>query len=234
MKKLFLILIVVCHSYILADTLNIYYEERIPYINVTSNNLLEGCVGEVITNALKKSKVDFKFLLASASKQLIEIEKNHQKVCGIGWFKNKDREKFAKFSEVIYQDKPTVILHRSEDLRFEKISNISDLLSKNDLSVLLKSSYSYGEFLDNELKKSNLIKRTTFEDNQKMTQLIGFNRADFMFASYEEGKLLVQKDKSKRLSIKEIADLPKGNKRYLMCSKMVDDSIIEAINKQLR
>lgn len=232
MKKFFLFAIVSVLS-IQASTLEILYDIREPYVIQDDKSIL-GLVATPIINALNKSGVKYKLVKNSSKRHIISLKNNKKQQCAIGWFKKPERELFAKFTNFAYQDKPMILIINKNNFEILKYKNIDELLKSKTITALTKDSYSYGSFIDEKLVAYNTKQTKTFGTNTQMLNMIYGKRADFMFSSLEESKSLLDASKHKdTLTTLEIDGLPKGNKRYLMCSKSVDDSTIEAINKYI-
>ncbi len=217
---------------LLAQELEIVFEERVPYIQKT-NSSINGLVATPAIKALDATKINYILKEKPSKRHLYEIQANKKPICALGWFKNPAREKFAKFTLPLYQDYSMGIIARKD--RKTDFTNISiDNLLKNNYKILTKASYSYGKFLDNKLEEYKITKKEVYTDNENMLLLIEKKRADFMFISKEESTLLFQKNQYKDISFYDIKGMPKGNKRYLICSKKVDDNIINKINLYLK
>ncbi|MEA3498108.1 MAG: transporter substrate-binding domain-containing protein [Campylobacterota bacterium] len=211
--------------------LEIVYEPRTPYIQ-ENQNIITGLVATPLIKALENAKIDYSLKKKPAKRHLKEIILNKKAMCVIGWFKNPQREQFAKFTKPLYQDKPMGILTNIKS----DINNgikINDLLNIDKVSILIKDSYSYGAFIDERLKIVKVKKTKT--SNIKMVSMIAKKRADFMFISFEEAQEIIKNHKYKnKIKFVTVTDLSKGNKRYLLCSKLVDDSIIEKLNRHIK
>jgi len=232
MKLLFIILCFFTTLHLTAQELEILYEQRIPYV-IKNNNTLKGIVASPLMNALQKANIKFKLKEKTSKRHLYEIKLNKKPVCAIGWFKNSDREKFAKFTNYLYQDKPLGIIYRKENLKMKNIVDVNSLLKNKKLKLLIKTSYSYGNFLDKKIKQSKTTIREVSSDNLTMTKLIAKKRADYMFISHEEATELL-KQNNEQLVFQSVKNIPDGNKRYLICSKSTNDDIIKRINSNLR
>lgn len=231
MKK-FILTLLLWSVYLDAASLEIVYEERIPYIQVSTKSI-EGLVATPIMNALTQANIEYQLKQKPSKRHLYEIKANQKPLCAIGWFKNPDRETFGKFTLPLYQDKAMGIVARND--RKTEFSGASiDTLFEKEYSVLTKASYSYGKFLDDKLKESSLTQKEVYANNEKMLLLIEKKRADFMFISQEEAALLLNKKYQVSLSFYAIKGMPKGNKRYLICSQKVSDATIDAINQYLK
>jgi len=217
---------------LLAQNIEILFEERKPYVKKEKLSI-NGLVATPAIKALKESRISYLLKEKPSKRHLYEIKANQKQICALGWFKTKEREKFAKFSDALYQDSSLGIIARSNNK--DDFLNISlDELLKKDYKMLAKASYSYGKFLDNKFKEYDIIKSEVYVNNEKMLLLIEKNRADFMFISKEEADLLLNTKKYKKISFFKIKNMPEGNRRYLICSKKVDDSLIEQINQYIK
>jgi hypothetical protein len=69
-----------------------------------------------------------------------------------------------------------------------------------------------------------------------MLQMIQAGRADYFFISQEEAEVLIAASGSPPKHFKYIRfiDMPKGNKRYIMFSPLIEDEIISEINTVIR
>lgn len=227
MRSLFIIFVLFCELL----SLEIIYEPRIPYI-VENDKSIEGFVATPLINALQSSDIQYTLKSKPSKRHLSEIASNKTPICAVGWFKNSNREKFAKFSKALYQDKPVGILtHKLTHI--QENSDIEKIVQENKFKVLIKDSYSYGDFLDS-LIKDMVIKKTDAK-NYNMVTMIAKRRADMMFISYEEAMHYLEEHKYKsRIKFIPLSGMPEGNKRYLICSKNVDDKTIEKINRNIQ
>lgn len=227
----FFFLFFIFTSYILfAQPLEILYEDREPYIK-TENNTISGIVATPLIKAIKNADIKINLINKPSSRHLYEIKSNKKSICAIGWFKNKKRESFSKFSKFLYQDEAMGILVRKDNTSIRKIKDINTLLKDQSLKLLTKSSYSYGTYIDNKLLEYNIKRNDVNSNNKTMIKLIMKKRADYMFFSFEEAQSLI--DKKSDVIFLSLKGIPKGNKRYLICSKKTTNKIIELINKNL-
>ncbi len=227
MNKLFIIIIFGMNLY----ALDIIYDQRVPYIKENENSIA-GLVATPLIKALDEANITYTLKNRPSKRHLREIKANKKAICAVGWFKNQKREEFAKFSKSLYQDKPIGILTNIDNDISNKIT-FDELFSINNLSVLIKDSYSYGSFIDKKLKTLKVKKTKT--TNVNMIAMIAKKRATFMFISFEEAQDIIKNHKYKNnIKFIQIKDAPKGSKRYLICSKLVDDNIIDKLNKNIK
>ncbi|MCX4025069.1 hypothetical protein H0A36_23435 [Endozoicomonas sp. SM1973] len=95
--------------------IRIYYHERTPYYKIEDNKLT-GIVGSKAQQILEKSKVPYRLSNIPAARQIEEVKINKKHICAVGWFKNKERELFAKYTMPIYQDRPAVLVTTKNQL----------------------------------------------------------------------------------------------------------------------
>ena len=152
-------------------------------------------------------------------------------VCGIGWFKNPEREQFAKFTKPIYRDLPTLALANSK-FKSKRGMRLEEVLAIKGVRVLAKDNYSYGPFIDGLLAQFKPVVIHTTNENSAMVEMVRLNRADFMFVAEEEAKYLAAEAGAsiREFQLIRFADMPMGEKRHLMCSKNVPDELIRQLN----
>ncbi len=220
-------------SSLFSQALEVLYEERIPYV-IKKVDSLEGLAADPLLKALEKSGISYKLKQKPSSRHLFEIKGDKKAVCAIGWFKNPQREMFALYTKPLYEDKPMGIIARKDNIKVKSKKDIDMLFGDGELSLLAKKSYSYGKELDEKILKYKVKKRDVNSDNIKMLKLISIKRADYMLVSYEEAKVILEEYPERQvLEFIQLNGFPKGNKRYLICSKSTGINVIDNINKYL-
>ncbi|WP_163833309.1 substrate-binding periplasmic protein [Spartinivicinus ruber] len=209
--------------------INIYYHERLPYYKMKNNKLI-GIVGNRAQQILDKSGITYRILNIPAARQIDEVKSNEEHICAIGWFKNEEREIFAKFSMPIYQDKPAVLITTKDQTDILKTKKIDELLANKSLYIGLKLGYSYGEFIDKKISQHKPNELHTSKGNFGMMEMLKAKRFDYFIVAEEEAEELISPTNS-HFIIHRLSDLPPGSHRYFMCSKKVDNSIIHKINQ---
>ena len=201
-----------------------------------NNDFLHGLVGTPVKRAFEKSKLPYKLLEIPPKRQLIMIKKNYGKYCGIGWYKNKKREKFGKFTLPVYKDALTIALTLSSNNKIPKNASIEDLIKNNNLTQLIRNGFSYGKYIDEMIKLYHTNSDIVTADNEKIFLMLTAGRGDYSFVSYEEAINLVLN------SDKPVTDFnfiyPRNGKngeyRYIFCSKKVTDKEIELLNSAIK
>jgi uncharacterized protein (TIGR02285 family) len=207
------------------------FNERIPYIIALSDGSAKGLTATPAANAFRTAGIPFVWKKLPTNRQLAELKMNAGKQCAIGWFKNPERMQYFKFTDAIYRDLPTILIARS-NFDTQPADTLDSILLHRDVRVLVKDMFSYGQYIDNLLgmSKSKLV--VTTNENTQMVQMIIAGRADFMFASEEEARYLIDQTGSEayKLRIVRPSDMPQGERRYIICSKQVEDSVIDKLN----
>ena len=230
---LFAILGFLPQSTIGDDSLQVFYEERIPYAVTNETGQVSGLTASPTANAFQKSNIDFVWKKMPFNRQLQTIKYNKKKACGIGWFKKPEREEFAIFSEPIYQDMPSITLSKQGNTSVAKHENAESLLKDKSLKLLVKDGFSYGSYIDVLIEKHNPDRVVAVgSSNLQMLQMILSGRADYFFVSEEEAEEIIT---SAGYSLQDFqrqryTDMPPGNKRYIACSQRVTDEIVDRLN----
>lgn len=208
------------------------YHERPPYYLTSADKTLGGLAGEVAYNAFQLSGLEFNVSKLPPKRQLNNIQNNSFRICGVGWFLNPKRSLFANFTDSIYQDRPLAILTRKDLPSINDDFTLHQLLASKDLRILVKNSYSYGQQLDAELEKTNNPLINTTGSPAHMLEMIRANKADYFFlASEEAATLLAESPEPDQFRLVALKDMPPGNNRYIMCSKLVTKEEIGLINE---
>ncbi len=214
--------------------LKIQYNERPPYQITMDNGAVTGLTATPLARALLDAGIPHQWEKVPTNRQLANIKANTESVCGVGWFQNPDRLQFAKFSRAVYRDQPTVLLARLGFAVPER-GSLDALLPQPGVRVLVKDNYSYGPFIDGLLARHqpHLVKTTS--ENAAMAAMVRLERADFMFISEEEAPVVIAEAgfAPKDFQIARTTDMPKGERRYLMCSQVVSDDTLRRLNQAL-
>lgn len=208
------------------------YNERPPYLISNADGSVSGLTASPVAKAFKNAGIEFVWEKEPTNRQLQNIKEGGGLYCAVGWFKNQEREKFAKFTKSIYHDNASVLIANT-DFKMQNDSLLSEILSRRNIRILVKSQYSYGQYIDALISKFKPVLVQTTAENISMIKMINANRADFMFISEEEAAYSVELAgfTLNEVQLIHLRDMPDGEKRHLMCSKNVPDEIIEKLNK---
>lgn len=92
--------------------IQLYYYDRVPYATTDAQGEVSGLCATPAANAFKQAGIPFQWKKMPFKRQLVTIKHIKKMACGIGWFKNPERESFARFTDSIYQDKTAVTISK--------------------------------------------------------------------------------------------------------------------------
>jgi len=216
-------------------SLVVHYHERRPYY-LGKNGEVHGLVADPLAMVLELADIDFTWVETPAGRQLDIIRENNSITCAAGWFKTAEREQFAKYSLPIYQDKPFVGVTRADNELIGEEEILTRILKEGRLRFLVKVGYSYGTYIDDNIKshKPWLVKTTG--GNREMLNSLQKHRADYCLMTEEEAYDLILFSGVNQADFKIVKfnDIPQGNMRYLLCSLMTPDSLLESVNGAIK
>ena len=215
--------------------ISLHYNERPPYL-VGKDGQLTGLTGSPAVAAFKAAGIAFTLQLTPTTRQLAMIKENTGADCGIGWFKNEEREGFAKFTKPIYQDRPHIALTAAKNPKIKDGEAVESVLGNKGLTLLVKQGYSYGKTLDALIAKLQPVQHAVAVENVQMLKMIQAERADYMLIAPEEADGLVAASDVNPADIRKahFSNAPNGEHRYMMCSKNVSDETISKLNSAIK
>jgi len=218
-----------------GQVVTLHYHARPPYIQV-QEGVLSGLTGSAAVAAFRASGVPFALKETPESRQLKVVKDNEGPDCAIGWFKNAEREAFAKFTKPIYQDEPQIVLTAADNTKIKTTDTIESVLANQDLRLLVKNSYSYGKALDALIEKYQPRRQTVSVENIQMFKMVQAQRADYLFTAPEEAAVTIpiagfHPNQFNRI---KLAHMPKGEFRYILCSQQVPDETIARLSAAIR
>ena len=218
-----------------VDPITLYYDIRIPYIIEIKGGTIAGLVGKPVIWAFKHAHIPYELSPLPIRRQLHYLEHSYDRFCLMGWYRNKEREEMGNYSHFVYHDSVRIGVARKDNIRLSSGGTIEQTLSIPLLKVLVKKGYSYGPFLDKKFPTYNPIFEVTTGSNKTMLKMIHAGRADLLFLAKEEADALIPESDlpQEDFSYITFTDMPRGYKRYLLCSKNVEPEIIHLLTKQL-
>lgn len=216
-----------------SATLKLYYHERPPYAVTQPDGNVAGLTATPAAQALQAAAIPFVWVLLPSNRQIAVVQENRAPGCALGWFRNPEREVFARFTKPLYEDRPPVGIANVDFTPHG--STIADVLGQPDANVLVKDRFSYGPYIDQLLARIHPTTTVTTVDSLQMMKMIERHRVDFMFAGEEEADAMLAQAGALARSLKllHFSDAPPGEKRYLMCSLQVPPEWIERIDAVL-
>lgn len=232
---LLLALLIAPTSSLTADPIRILYDERPPYMSSDGMGGVRGLTADVITHAMKRAGVPYQWVLIPSPRQLLMVGNDGGRVAALGWFRNPERERFAKYSHPVYRDKSIAILTRKNHAGVMRHSTLASLFRDTDEVLLVKTGYSYGPFVDTSIIELNPKRMSITGGNREMITMIARSRADYMFIAPEESgpAIAAAGFTADGFSLHHLPGMPPGEKRYLLFSRQVDDATIRRINRYI-
>lgn len=224
-------IIFISNSY--AYKLDVGYVDFPPHSYTTENGTANGTLIELTNRIFNKAGVEYNYLKVPAPRILLNL-KYLENYASVGWFKNKEREKFANFSLPIYINKPIGLLVRFKDRhKFSDFSTIASLLENTNYKIGHLKGHSAGPYMEPILKQHPENVTKISGTKIQMIRMLMAGRVDGVILAPEEMQPLIQKSGFKQDNFTHISfdDIPKGNKRYLIFSKSVAPEVIQRINK---
>ncbi len=217
-------------------SLPIYFFVRAPYAEPDMKGVVRGLTADPVRRAAQLTRVSVYWTPMPAAAQLEAMRTDAIPACALGWFRTTEREQFARFSSVIYQDSPSVGLARGDHPTLGAPMTVQDALANPSLLLLMKRGFSYGSYVDGLIESLKPHRHQTVHDNKGMLQMISGKRADYMFIAPEEAEHLFATTSFKKEDFRIIhfTDMPQGNARHLMCTKSTPDSVLQRLNLGLQ
>ncbi|MBV8502099.1 MAG: transporter substrate-binding domain-containing protein [Paucibacter sp.] len=217
-----------------ATVLKLQIVERPPYLIVKPIGEFGGITVDRSMAAIRLAGIPVELERVPALRQLQRLRLNAEPVCSVGWYKTKEREQFAKFSDPVTQDSPWAAF---VNVHFEVPGDgsVKSILADPHTTVLMKSGYVYGDYLDAQMAVMRAQRQETSADMPALFKMVAAGRAQIAFAPIEEIQYYLASKwlNSTDIKIVTFKEMPEGYKRYLMCSKQVDDELISRFNSAL-
>jgi len=216
--------------------IKVAYLERPPYY-WTDNGHPRGFLLELTKKIFALAGITASYAPVPPNRILAELRENKAPTCSIGWFKNPERESYAKFSLPIYRDKPLVILTTKDRAgNFRVHDSLEDVFRDSSLVLAQVASFSLGETVD-RLQKQILVRNLTVSSSQSvLPRLIQEGRASYMLVAPEEVPTLLRSaNVDPELFVQlTIQDIPAGNLRHLIFSANVTEEALRKVNAAIR
>jgi polar amino acid transport system substrate-binding protein len=213
---------------------NLHYQDRPPYSVVAPDGSVRGSLAEPAARAFTRAGIAFAWVRTPGQRQLALIQSGDGPDCGIGWFRNAEREALGRFTRAIYQDQPFMGLARRDAPAFGN-RPVAVLLGDAAQPLLVKDGYSYGPALDALIALNPSHVRRTAADSTQMVRMIDAARAGWMIVAPEEaGALLaVLPGATERLRLMPLPDVPAGPTRHVYCNRSLPDAMIERLDRAI-
>ena len=219
-----------------AEAITLHYQERPPYSHSGPDGQVLGLLASAAMRACRKAQQPCSWARTPGQRQLALIQAGQGWDCGLGWFRNPEREALGRFSAPLYQDRPFMALLRRA-APWDAQRGLAALMTDQAQPLLVKKGYSYGPMLDGLIgRHAGQVRRTTAESLQ-MARMVEAGRAGWMVISPEEAEVLLAEPGAQglrpRLQLQPLPGVPPGQTRHLYCNKAVPEAVLERLNRAL-
>ncbi len=218
-----------------GESLKLLYEIREPMAYRDARGKLTGLAVKPVSQAMQAADVSIVWVETPFKRQLNMVAANDAAVCAVGMFKNRERQKYAKFSHAILRDaeRPSIMLAH-KDFQPDKGLDLLKTLSLPGIKMLKKDQASYGGVIDDLIERSKVTIVMTTAEAKNMAMMVAAKRADFIFVPEDEALAMIKQfGDDGKLHIFKPLGMPQGPERFLMCSQQVSDELIQRFNKAL-
>ena len=215
----------------------LYYYERMPFFG-DSGGKPAGLLIDIAKLVFDEAGTSYQFVNVPVVRFFESLRKPGNS-CVIGALRTKEREAIYTYSDdFIYRDQPfRIIVSKAKRKTLPERPTIKQVL-ESGLRLGVTEGYVYGDWLDRKIAEHQPIvqKINIGNETEKMHKMLIAGRFDYMVAVAEEARHVVAKDQEhrSRLTTVEIADAPRGNMRYLLCSKGIDSAIMQKMNAAIK
>lgn len=225
------VLAMTSHAIGWTQDLAVHYFPRPPYVYEQDGHL-SGLTGAPVLQALRSAGIRFTLQQTPASRFMATIQRGEGPDCGIGWFRNSEREAIGKFSKPIYQDEAMAVITYAGHTVLRNGLPVEAILGNPELLLLTKQSFSYGRELDAQILQWQTRREIVTVENLGMLRMLKARRADYMLMAPEEltGAVAAAGLQLSDFTALRPPNMPKGELRYLWCSKAVPDAVMARIN----
>ena len=217
--------------------LTVYYYERLPFFG-DSDGKPVGLLIDISELIFDEAGINYKLVNVPVVRFFESLRKPGNS-CLIGALRTKEREAIYSYSDdFIYRDQPfRIIVSKTKRKALPERPTIKQVL-ESGLRLGVTEGYVYGNWLDGKIAEHQptVQKINIGNETEKMHKMLIAGRFDYMVAVAEEARHVVAKDQEhrSRLTTVEIADAPRGNMRYLLCSKGIDSAIMQKMNAAIK
>lgn len=219
-----------------GQALTMVFRDKPPY-SYLDHGIQRGFLLERTQHILDRAGIKAVFIDLPPKRIFMEIQNNTEAICSFGWYKIPEREKYAKFSPPIHQDRPHVVLasaHAAAEIR--KHRSLKTLLATPELTLAVVDGVSYGAELDEMIRRFPGTLDRSLVSPIQVARKLALNRADFMFIDQEDFEYLISSEPELRnagLARLDFPDMPPGLKRYILCSQQVSDRTMARIGQAI-
>jgi uncharacterized protein (TIGR02285 family) len=216
-----------------AEPLRMVYRDKPPY-SYLENGVPKGFLLERTQKILARARIEAKFEILPHKRIFQDIQANAEQVCSFGWYKIPEREKYARFSVPMHQDRPHVVLASPRFARvIKRYKTLKSVMADASQVLAVIDGLSYGPELDAMIAGFPGTVDKSLMSPLQVAKKIAVNRADLMFIDRDDYDYLMETNaefKNAGVVRVSFSDMPVGLKRYIICSQKVSEEVMRKIN----
>lgn len=219
-----------------APVLAIEYRDKPPY-TYTEAGRPAGFLMERTMKVLKRAGIEASYAEVPVRRTLMNLQSNLAPLCSPGLYRTPEREAFARFSLPLHRDRPHVVLaHAGVAAQVRAMPRVAQLFADVSLQAGLLDGVSYGQQLDALLAGAARPPLRAQLSPLQLARMVAVRRADYMLIDEEDLAWLRRDPDFATLPLMriEFADMPRGELRYLACSRQVPQQTLDQINQAIR
>lgn len=220
-----------------AQPLTVEYRDKPPY-SYTEAGRPRGFLLERTEQAFKRAGLEIQLVEMPIRRTLLNLKSNAAPLCSPGLYKLPEREAYARFSLPMHRDRPHVVLTSTELGPLLRDSHLlSALLANPAWGLAVVDGVSYGAELDNLIAAAARPPQKVPLTPLQLATLVSLRRMDYMLIDQDDLNWLHQHSAdfaALKLVALEFPDMPRGQLRYIACTRRVDPAVLERLNAALR
>ena len=217
------------------EPLPVLYIDRPPYYQTLPDGSAGGALVEIARLVLERAGVPHRFVEMPA-RRILQMIRKGESVCSVGWFRTRERESFARFSEPIYRNLPIgAMVRREAASRWPPRPTLRDALGSG-LVLGMVNGYRYGPEVDALVARLRPPVVRVAGGQENLLRMLARGRVDWMLVCPEEAGYRFRRDPdlAARTVLVRFRDAPPGNRRYILFSRSVPPGVVKAVNEAIR
>lgn len=223
------------HTVAAEDTVTVAWRIKPPHQYI-ENGVEKGILLERAKQVFAQAQIPANFVEEPAKRIWSNFSSGTKNYCSFGWYRIPERESLVQFSDIFHTDPPHTLLVSPAAIRqVAAHRSLTSLMADRSLTLGVVDAVSYGPELDALIKSSkNRIERSTTLP-MIMARMVGANRASYMLIDREDWEYLKDKEDSlRRTTQMDLAGMPAGLNRYIVCSKDMPPEQMQRINAAIQ
>lgn len=218
------------------EPITLHYNERPPYLVSQADGSVAGLTATPASTAFTRADIPFVWMQTPAMRQWQLLKANQGRDCLVGWYRNKARERIAKFTLAIYRNGRTLALASKRNPLLQNNTGIEALLKNRELTLLVKDGYSYGAYVDQLIARLKPVTYSVTQESDYMLQMLENGEHNYLFTTEEEAVSLIERQGKRKADFQFLffEGMPPGETRHILCSRRVENVLIERLDRALR